>query len=193
MQRRHLLLAAAALPARSAFAHHGWSSFDTGRPLYLSGRARKVAWRNPHAEFDLELDADLKLPADLAKRPVPAQSAGIDGARLFASFARIPERGLAAGEREMHVRARQTDIGQDALVGMEQKVELGTMAAGFGDPRHSATQAAQAAPGSDPKIASEVRIEFGARQGDGRDGQHGRLLKVSPIPPLPSRYGTRRD
>ncbi|HPG81475.1 MAG TPA: DUF6152 family protein [Piscinibacter sp.] len=91
MQRRHLLLAAAALPARSAFAHHGWSSFDTGRPLYLSGRARKVAWRNPHAEFDLELDADLKLPADLAKRPVPAQSAGIDGARLFAS-AQLPTR-----------------------------------------------------------------------------------------------------
>ena len=91
MQRRHLLLAAAALPARSAFAHHGWSSFDTGQPLYLSGRARKVAWRNPHAEFDLELDADLKLPADLAKRPVPAQSAGIDGARLFAS-AQLPTR-----------------------------------------------------------------------------------------------------
>jgi hypothetical protein len=91
MQRRHLLLAAAALPARSAFAHHGWSSFDTGRPLYLSGRARKVAWRNPHAEFDLELDADLKLPADLAKRPMPAQSASIDGARLFAS-AQLPTR-----------------------------------------------------------------------------------------------------
>ena len=91
MQRRHLLLAAAVLPAHSAFAHHGWSSFDTGRPIYLSGRARKVAWRNPHAEFDLELDADLKLPADLAKRPVPAQSAGVDGARLFAS-AQLPTR-----------------------------------------------------------------------------------------------------
>lgn len=91
MQRRTLLLAAAALPLAPAFAHHGWSSFDQSRPLYLAGRARKVAWRNPHAEFDLELDADLKLPADLARRPVPAQSASVDGAALFAR-AQLPMR-----------------------------------------------------------------------------------------------------
>ncbi len=91
MQRRTLLLAAAALPLVPAFAHHGWSSFDQSRPLYLAGRARKVAWRNPHAEFDLELDADLKLPADLARRPVPAQSASVDGAALFAR-AQLPMR-----------------------------------------------------------------------------------------------------
>lgn len=91
MQRRHLLVAAAALPASAAFAHHGWSSFDQSRPLYLAGKARKVAWRNPHVEFDLELDADLKLPADLARRPVPAQSASVDGARLLAT-ATVPAR-----------------------------------------------------------------------------------------------------
>ncbi|MFT3956924.1 MAG: DUF6152 family protein [Piscinibacter sp.] len=84
MQRRTLLIAAAAVPLSPAFAHHGWSSFDQGRPIFLSGKARKVAWRNPHAEFDLELDAELKLPADLGKRPVPAQSASVDGAGLFA-------------------------------------------------------------------------------------------------------------
>lgn len=91
MQRRTLLIASAALPLAPASAHHGWSSFDQGRPIYLAGRARKVAWRNPHAEFDLELDADLKLPADLAKRPVPAQSASVDGAGLFAR-AQLPTR-----------------------------------------------------------------------------------------------------
>ena len=91
MQRRDLLLAFAAWPASAAFAHHGWSSFDQGRVLYLEGVARKVAWRNPHVEFDLELDADLKVPADLARRPLPAQSAATDGARLLAS-ARAPTR-----------------------------------------------------------------------------------------------------
>ncbi len=91
MQRRQILVAAAALPLQAAFAHHGWSSFDTGRPIYLAGTARKVAWRNPHAEFDLELPADLKLPPDLARRPVPAQSAGVDGAALFAA-AQLPTR-----------------------------------------------------------------------------------------------------
>lgn len=91
MQRRHLLIATAAAPLAPAFAHHGWSRFDQNRPLYLAGKARKVAWRNPHAELDLELDADLELPADLARRPVPAQAAGIDGAGLLAR-AQLPTR-----------------------------------------------------------------------------------------------------
>jgi hypothetical protein len=91
MQRRHLLIAAAAAPLAPAFAHHGWSSFDQTRPIFLAGKARKVAWRNPHAELDLELDADLKLPADLARRPVPAQAASVDGADLLAR-AQLPTR-----------------------------------------------------------------------------------------------------
>ena len=73
MQRRPLLIALLAAPVTAAHAHHGWSGFDQDRPLFLQGTARKVAWRNPHAEFDLEMPADLALPADLAKRQVPAQ------------------------------------------------------------------------------------------------------------------------
>ena len=91
MQRRHLLIATAAAPLAPASAHHGWSSFDQTRPIYLAGKARKVAWRNPHAELELELDADLKLPADLARRPVPAQSASVEGAALLAR-AQLPTR-----------------------------------------------------------------------------------------------------
>lgn len=91
MQRRQLLTALAAWPAGAALAHHGWSSFDQERPLYLEGIARNVAWRNPHAELDLEVASDLKVPADLARRPLPAQSAGIDGPRLLAE-AKTPTR-----------------------------------------------------------------------------------------------------
>lgn len=90
MKRRRLIVAAALGPA-AALAHHGWSSFDQNRPLYLEGTARNVAWRNPHVEFGLEVAADAKLPADLAKRPLPAQSAGVDGARLLAA-AQLPTR-----------------------------------------------------------------------------------------------------
>ena len=90
MQRRSLLAAALATPL-AAHAHHGWSSFDQGRPIYLEGRASKVAWRNPHAELTLELPADLKLPADLASRQLPAQSAGVDGPALLKA-AQLPTR-----------------------------------------------------------------------------------------------------
>jgi hypothetical protein len=91
MQRRHFAFSTSALLMVPVWAHHGWSSFDQTRPIYLEGKARKVSWRNPHVEFELELPADLKLPADLARRPVPAQSAPVDGPKLLAA-AQLPRR-----------------------------------------------------------------------------------------------------
>lgn len=91
MQRRRFVASLALLPAVPAWAHHGWSSFDQARPIYLEGTARDVRWRNPHAEMKLELAADLKLPADLAARSLPAQSAPVDGAALLKA-AQLPTR-----------------------------------------------------------------------------------------------------
>ena len=91
MHRRTLLAASLALPVPAAFAHHGWSSFDQERPLFLEGRAAKVAWRNPHAEVELELSPELRLPADLATRTMPAQQASVDAAALLKA-ARLPTR-----------------------------------------------------------------------------------------------------
>jgi hypothetical protein len=91
MRRRSLLVMLAAWPAGTALAHHGWSSFDLSRPIWLEGTARRVAWRNPHAELDLELPAESRLPPDLGRRTVPPQTAGVDGAALLAR-ARLPER-----------------------------------------------------------------------------------------------------
>lgn len=90
MKRRTLLLSAAGLPTL-ALAHHGWSSFDQDRPLYLEGRVRSVRWQNPHAELELEVSPSLKVPADLASRPLPAQSAPLDGKALLAK-AQAPTR-----------------------------------------------------------------------------------------------------
>ncbi len=92
MQRRHFIATFGTLGlAPGAFAHHGWSSFDQARPIYLEGQAGKVTWRNPHAEFELEVAADLKLPADLATRLLPAQSAPVDGPALLKA-AQLPMR-----------------------------------------------------------------------------------------------------
>ena len=91
MQRRSLLVALPALGSLPALAHHGWSSFDQDRPIYLSGKAVKVAWRNPHAELQLELPEAPALPADLARRSVPRQTTQVDGAGLLAK-AQLPTR-----------------------------------------------------------------------------------------------------
>jgi hypothetical protein len=83
--------AALALGPQRAFAHHGWSSFDLNRPIYLQGVAANVRWVNPHAELDLTLAQGLAVPADLARRPVPAQRQQVDGAGILAK-AQLPRR-----------------------------------------------------------------------------------------------------
>ena len=93
MKRRTLLIAGLATPGLSglAWAHHGWSSFDQDRPVYLEGKVTAVKWQNPHAELMLEVPAGLKLPVDLGARSVPPQSAPIDGKAMLAK-AVVPTR-----------------------------------------------------------------------------------------------------
>ncbi len=103
MQRRSMIAALGALTAtaplaallaaapRQAAAHHGWSSFDPGKPLYLSGKIAVVHWRNPHAELELEVSPGLALPADLAQREIPPQTSPLD-TRDILSRTRLPER-----------------------------------------------------------------------------------------------------
>lgn len=74
-----------------AHAHHGWSSFDPDRPLYLKGRVKAARWRNPHVELELELETALVLPADLASRQLPAQATQIDGPAILAKTG-LPDR-----------------------------------------------------------------------------------------------------
>jgi hypothetical protein len=135
ISRRRLVLAAtAALPlaAPPAWAHHGWSSFDQDRPIYLEGRVVAGKWQNPHAELVIELPPALALPPDLKQRPVPAQTAAVDGPGLLAR-AVLPRRGDRRWELELAPLTRMSawkvaEIGpgtQVAAVGFTTKDEAG--------------------------------------------------------------------
>jgi hypothetical protein len=96
MKRRQLLIAGGAstlvaLPSLKSFAHHGWSSFDEAAPLYFEGKVKSVKWQNPHAELVATIAPNVALPATLAKREPPKQSANVDGAKIFAN-AKLPKR-----------------------------------------------------------------------------------------------------
>jgi len=94
-ERRTLLLAAAVAPL-AAFGAPRWSSFDQDK-AGLSGRGIKaVRWANPHAEVVLVVDGAMKLPADLGRRSLPAQSQNVDGAAILART-RLPSRRPANG------------------------------------------------------------------------------------------------
>lgn len=95
MQRRDLLKSSVVLSVAGVYwpvwAHHGWSSFDQDRPIYLEGKVVKSTWQNPHAELEIDVPAGLKLPADLVRRALPAQTAPVDGKALLAK-AVVPAR-----------------------------------------------------------------------------------------------------
>lgn len=93
VSRRSALVGLVLVPGllSRAQAHHGWSSFDQDRPIYLKGRVQSARWQNPHAELMLEVSDRLSLPADLAQRSLPAQAAPVDGRGLLAR-AQLPRR-----------------------------------------------------------------------------------------------------
>ena len=72
----------ALLFAANGFAHHGWSSFDEGAPIYLQGTVKSVKWQNPHAELMLEADG-AAVPSNIKSIPIPAQVAAVDSAAVM--------------------------------------------------------------------------------------------------------------
>lgn len=53
---RHLLLAAAAVPA-AALAHHGWSEYDSTQTLKLTGTIEATGYEHPHGHVKLKTPA----------------------------------------------------------------------------------------------------------------------------------------
>ncbi len=82
------ILALAVLPslATTAFAHHSWSSYDTGKPLKLTGTVTEVSYANPHATIRLEVE-------------------GKNWLAVLAPPARLSSRGLRSGEIKVGSKA----------------------------------------------------------------------------------------
>jgi hypothetical protein len=124
---------AAAAKALPSWAHHGWSSFDQTRPLYLQGKASEVKWRNPHAELVLER-APKPLPPDLASRRVPSQVSPVDGAALLAK-ARLP---LRQDSRWLVELAPLTRMGQWKIPEITAGMEIAVLGFTFTDEKGEA-------------------------------------------------------
>ena len=50
MRVKQVLLVGAALAAITASAHHGWSSYESGKMVKIEAPLVEVKYRNPHAE-----------------------------------------------------------------------------------------------------------------------------------------------
>jgi hypothetical protein len=74
----------------AALAHHGWSSFDETKPIYLEGTVKTAKWQNPHAELVLDVNGAAP-PATLASMQTPKQSANVDAVATLTN-AKAPTR-----------------------------------------------------------------------------------------------------
>jgi hypothetical protein len=77
-RRQLLLLLPAVTFAPKLLAHHGWSSFDETKPIYLEGVIKSIKWENPHATLSLDITRNATAPADLPKAQIPKQTATVD-------------------------------------------------------------------------------------------------------------------
>lgn len=103
LDRRQLLLGAAgALAARPVLAHHGWSGYDAGTVLTLTGPVREITFANPHCTAIVEADGKL-------------------WTCVLAPLSRMSLRGLPAGSIE---------VGETVtVVGYPHRTETGEMRA----------------------------------------------------------------
>ena len=123
MNRRHFAhLAIGVLLAAPALAHHGWSSFDQDKPLYLSGTLTQVRWQNPHAEVMLRVDAT-KLPDGIASRTVPAQQQSVDGANVLKK-AQVPANAAGTWEVEFAPLSRMQAWGLSQPLKVGDRIEV---------------------------------------------------------------------
>ena len=66
------------LAASAAHAHHGWSEYDSSKPLKVSGVIKEAGYEHPHGQVQLETEGKTWLvvlapPSRMSARGLPAQ------------------------------------------------------------------------------------------------------------------------
>ena len=118
---RLLLISTLAFSGGPAFAHHGWSSFDETKPIYVEGVVKSVKWQNPHAELTLEVNGAAP-PAALTRFAVPKQSANVDAVMILGT-AKAPMRKDKVWEIELAPMTRM-DAWKVAPIKVGEKISV---------------------------------------------------------------------
>jgi len=80
LARSALALAAVALAAAPATAHHGWSGYDSAKEMTLTGAIREAGYEHPHGFVKLE--AEGKVWTVVLAPPTRMENRGLSRAML---------------------------------------------------------------------------------------------------------------
>jgi hypothetical protein len=94
--------------ATQAFAHHGWSEYDAGRPLKLEGAIQESGYVHPHGFVKLKT-ADKTWLVVLAP-PTRMQNRGLTE-EMLAAGNRVTVVGYANREKPEELRAERIIVG----------------------------------------------------------------------------------
>ena len=104
---KRLTLLAAALVATSAFAHHGWSHYNAGKPLELGGTIARSGYEQPHGFVELKT-ADKTWHVVLAP-PSRMENRGLAKEQL-ANGKRVTVYGYPHLEKDNELRAERITV-----------------------------------------------------------------------------------
>ena len=98
------LLAAISLFATTAFAHHGWSSYDNSKPIKLSGTVTEISYAYPHATITLDVAgkhwvAVLAPPSRLSSRGIGSADIKVGAQATVEGYPSREEAGEMRAER----------------------------------------------------------------------------------------------
>ena len=103
---RKLLIALLAVPA-VALAHHGWSEYDTSKPLKLTGKVLASGYEHPHGH--IRFQAPGKAWNVILAPPSRMERRGLDKAMLKPGAAATVE-GYANRDKPEEMRAERITI-----------------------------------------------------------------------------------
>jgi hypothetical protein len=99
-----ILVALGALAPAGAGAHHGWSGYDSDKPLDLSGVIRESGYEHPHGYVKLEVPGKTWLvvlapPSRMERRGLPRTALAAGTEARVAGYPHRTEAGEMRAER----------------------------------------------------------------------------------------------
>lgn len=91
-----------------ALAHHGWGSYDTSKPLTITGPVEKLEWANPHVEIALKHEG-ATWKAVLA--PISRMTARGLSEEMLKVGTTVSVRGYPSTHEAYEMRAEQITVG----------------------------------------------------------------------------------
>lgn len=86
------------------FAHHGWSGYDSNRPLNLTGVIREAGYEHPHAYITLEVPEKTWLvvlapPSRMERRGMPRDMVAVGSTAVVVGYPHRSEADEMRAER----------------------------------------------------------------------------------------------